>query len=74
MKQLIISIYDSWFNSSVLSNGKMNKKLEKELYDLYYCDDKYKEGNSFGKLVIKNYGDLYDNIIICEDGDVEVLK
>ena len=68
MKQLIISIYDSWVYCSVLSNGKYNHKLENEIYNLYYSD------GSFKKLLLNKYCKLYDSIIVCEDGDIEVIK
>lgn len=85
MRYLIINIYDSWFNRSVCDNGKIytyddNHPLLKDLYDMYYDMGEYQTETysndfyRFDKLVLGKYGDSYDLIVICEDGDTKVLK
>ena len=79
MTQLIISIYDSWYGGRVYSNGKRNYPMEmkiKKAYDHtprhYWWEHDIRL--SFNDWVLKEYGSLYENIIICEDGGIEVLK
>lgn len=76
MKQLIISIYDSWYYGEVYSNGKRSKPLENKIHKVYdtipyrvwYKDD------SFNEYLLNEFGASYESIIICEDGGIEVLK
>lgn len=73
MKQLIISIYDSWYYGEVMSNGKRNHSMTKTIHRMY--DVHWSAYNkSFRTELMKKYARKYDNIIICEDGDIEVLK
>lgn len=76
MRYLIINIYDSWFGRSICVNGEVYTEgdLIDDLYRLYYGDTKYQDLNSFEKLVVEKYGDQFDLIVICEDGDTTVVK
>lgn len=76
MRYLIINIYDSWFRRSICVNGEVyiEGDLIDDLYRLYYDDTKYQDLNSFEKLVVEKYGDQFDLIVICEDGDTTVVK
>ena len=76
MRYLIINIYDSWFGRSICVNGEVYTEgdLIDDLYRLYYDDTKYQDLNSFEKLVVEKYGDQFDLIFICEDGDTTVVK
>lgn len=79
MKQLIISIYDSWYYGEVYSNGKRNKPLETKIHKAY-DNIPYKfwwdndEKPTFKDYVLNEFGSLYESIIICEDGGIEVVK
>ena len=73
MKYLIVSIYDSGYGFSVCDNGKYIPKFKVtkascEEYKWYY---ELIEPVFYYKLK-KKYSD-YDLIIVCEDGEVEVL-
>lgn len=73
MKYFILSIYDSWWNYSIMLNGEYFDKdtdLAHEIYKLYWDMINYQE---FVKYLIHLYNDC-DLIVICEDGDITILK
>ena len=72
-KQLIISIYDSWYYGEVMSNGKREHSMEKTICRMYNVHWSIYNKN-FQTEIMKKYACKYDNIIICENGEIEVLK
>lgn len=73
MTQLIIAIYDSWYYGEVMSNGKRNYSMEKTIHRMYDVNWSIYNKN-FQTEIMKKYARKYDSIIVCEDGEIEVLK
>lgn len=73
MKYLIVSIYDSAYGFSVCDNGKYipKFKVNKNTCEEYKWYDELIAPVFYYKLK-KKYSN-YDLIIVCEDGEVEVL-
>lgn len=78
MKQLIISIYDSWTYGRVKVNGKRIFSLEQNIklhyFDVWNSYTPLSDRDPFVDWLKHKYGAKYDSIIICEDGGIEVLK
>ena len=81
MTQLIIAIYDSWYYGEVYSNGKRNHNMEVRIKKAYHTIPKFywwekhnKNELTFNKWILNVYEPLYESIIVCEDGGIEVLK
>ena len=73
MKYLIVSIYDSGYGFSICDNGNYipKFKITKISCEEYKWYDELIESAFYHKLK-KKYND-YDLIVVCEDGEVEVL-
>ena len=64
MKYLIVSIYDSGWGFSVCDNGKVIEAREEY--------ESYSEFVNFAEWLKNKYKD-YDLVVICEDGNVQVV-
>lgn len=77
MKTLIISNYDGGYGFSVYDNGKtyeiedIKKDKNHKFLDLYRLVRGYKSINTYIK---ENYINDYDLIVVCENGDIEIVK
>ena len=72
MKYVIVSIYDSGYGFMLCDNGECRyRELENEedYTEEYYA---YLNGH-FREWLLNRFKD-YDLIVVCEDGNVEVLK
>lgn len=72
MKYLIVSIYDSGYKFSICRNGKVYPSNKNGKYLPEY--DAYWMGYDVGlNKYLEKYKD-YDLIVVCEDGNVTVVK
>ena len=69
---VVISYYDSGYNRSIMKNGIVSQK---------YCDgfntENESKGNAFDLIYRKSkLKEVFPNktIIVCEDGDIEVIE
>lgn len=67
MKYVVVSIYDAGYDFNVNKNGKPQFFVNDEF-------DKYFDlAGDFDEWLKEKYKD-YDLIIVCEDGEIEILK
>ena len=75
MKYIILSIYDSWYKYSCNINGNFydeESDICKKLYNTEWgMYPKY--NSSINDYLLNEYSD-YDLIVVCEDGNIEILK
>lgn len=75
-KKLIVSIYDGGYNISIYNGRLFNRdqieklKSSNKLSQLYNLISLYSDYIDF----IKNNFKEYDEIIICEDGGINIIK
>lgn len=74
MKYIILSIYDSWYEYSCNINGTFYDEETNICRQLYNTEwGMHPKYNSVNEYLLKEYND-YDLIVVCEDGNIEILK
>ena len=77
MKTLIVSIYDGAYGFSVYDNGKLYSRNDIDTDENHKFYELWKIAFSYGDTtfwVKENCVNKYDQIFICEDGGIEVIK
>ena len=73
MKTLIVSVYDDPYNFSVYDNGifygKRDLRKESNKFFGMFDSSTYPE-----MYILDHFMDEYDLIVVCEDGDINVMK
>lgn len=77
MKSLIVSNYDGGYRFSVYDDGYVYGRLDidgNENHKFYRLWKIAREDGDMETFVKKTYGNDYDLIVVCEDGDIEIVK